>query len=198
MEVHQEAGTTRLSNLINKDPMFEICFTHPRLLAVVSRVLQMDFKVHSLNSRAALPGQGQQALHADWGHSTEAQRQQLRAGYYYVCNSIWLIDGFTRENGATRVVPGSQCSGKVPADEMEDPTRPHPDEVVLTAPAGTVVVFNGHTWHGGTLNASERPRRGMHSAFIRRDQPQQTDQKEYITPQTYERLSAAAHFIMDV
>ena len=178
--------------------MFEICFTHPRLLAVVSRVLQMDFKVHSLNSRAALPGQGQQALHADWTPSTEVHREQLRDGYYYVCNSIWLIDGFTRENGATRVVPGSHCSGKVPADEMEDPTRPHPDEVLLTAPAGTVVVFNGHTWHGGTLNVSARPRRGMHSAFIRRDQPQQTNQKEYITPQTYERLSAAAHFIMDV
>src|SRR3954463_12374795 len=32
-EVHKEAGTDRLSDLINKDSLFDICFTHPRVLA---------------------------------------------------------------------------------------------------------------------------------------------------------------------
>ena len=39
-EVHQEAGATRLSDLVNKDPIFEVCFTHPRVLAAISHVLQ--------------------------------------------------------------------------------------------------------------------------------------------------------------
>ena len=155
-------------------------------------------KEFGVSDDSALPGQGLQALHMDWSPTTAAQREQLRAGYYYVCNSIWLLDDFTAENGATRVVPGSHHSGIIPKDKMEDPTRPHPDEVVLLAPAGTVVVFNGHTWHGGTLNRSAAPRRGMHSAFIRRDQEQQTNQKQYLRPETYARLSAAAHFILDV
>ena len=37
-EVHQEAGTNRLSDLVNKDPIFEVCFTHPRVLAAINHV----------------------------------------------------------------------------------------------------------------------------------------------------------------
>jgi ectoine hydroxylase-related dioxygenase (phytanoyl-CoA dioxygenase family) len=190
-EVHQEAGTNRLSDLINKDPIFDVCFTHPRVLAAISHVLRGDLKLSSLNYRAALPGSGLQGLHADWGSA-------VAPGDYYVCNSIWLLDNFTEVNGATRVVPGSHRSGQMPKDAMPDPTQPHPDEVVLTAPAGTVVIFNSHTWHGGTLNRTDRPRRGLHSYFARRDQPQQLDQKAYIRPETYQRLSPAARFILDV
>lgn len=190
-EVHQEAGTHRLSDLVNKDPIFEICFTHPRVLAAISHVLRGDLKLSSLNFRAALPGSGLQGLHADW-HSAVAP------GDYYVCNSIWLLDDFTELNGATRVVPGSHRSGQTPKEAMADPTQPHPDEVLLTAPAGTVVIFNSHTWHGGTLNRTDHPRRGLHSYFARRDQQQQLDQKAYIRPETYQRLSPAARFILDV
>ena len=190
-EVHQEAGTIRLSDLVNKDSIFEICFTHPRVLAGISHVLRGDLKLSSLNYRAALPGSGLQGLHADWSGAVQPED-------YYVCNSIWLLDDFTESNGATRIVPGSQRSGKAPRDVMADPTQPHPDEVLLTAPAGTVVIFNSHTWHGGTLNTTDQPRRAMHSYFTRRDQKQQLDQKAYIRPETYQRLSPAARFILDV
>ena len=39
IEVHQEEGTARLANLVNKGAMFEICFTHPRLLAAMAHML---------------------------------------------------------------------------------------------------------------------------------------------------------------
>lgn len=190
-EVHQEAGTDRLSDLVNKDPIFEVCFTHPRVLAAISHVLKGDLKLSSLNARAALPGQGLQGLHADWGGP-------VKPGDFYVCNSIWLLDDFTEDNGATRVVPGSHSSGKTPRDEMDDPGAPHPREKMLLAPAGTVVVFNSHTWHGGTLNRTDKPRRAMHSYFTRRDQTQQLDQKKYLRPETRARLSEAARVILDV
>ncbi|HLV33740.1 MAG TPA: phytanoyl-CoA dioxygenase family protein [Spirillospora sp.] len=190
-EVHQEAGTDRLSDLVNKDAMFDICFTHPRVLAAISHVLKGEFKLSSLNFRAALPGQGLQALHCDWKGPVEPDD-------YYVCNSIWLLDDFTAENGATRVVPGSQRWGQTPQQAMDDPKAAHPDEVLLLAPAGTVVIFNSHTWHGGTLNRSDQRRRAMHSYFCRRDQPQQLNQRQYIRPETYARLSDAARYILDV
>jgi len=190
-EVHQEVGTDRLSDLVNKDPMFDVCFTHPRVLAAIAHVLRGDFKLSSLNFRTALPGLGLQALHADWGVAVEPDD-------YYVCNSIWLLDDFTADNGATRVVPGSQRSGKLPREVMADPSAAHPDEILLIAPAGTVVVFNSHTWHGGTLNRSPNRRRALHSYFCRRDQPQQLDQRQYIRPETRARLSEAARYILDV
>ena len=190
-EVHQEAGTDRLSDLVNKDPIFEICFTHPRVLAGIAHVLGGNLKLSSLNSRAALPGEGLQALHADWGGA-------VAPGDYYVCNSIWLLDDFTEYNGATRVVPGTHSSGQAPRDALPDPKAAHPHEVKLLAPAGTVVIFNSHVWHGGTLNSTDRPRRALHSYFCRRDQPQQLDQRKYIRSETLARLSDAARHILDV
>jgi ectoine hydroxylase-related dioxygenase (phytanoyl-CoA dioxygenase family) len=190
LEVHQEKGTDRLADLINKDPMFEVCFSHPRVLAAMKHVLG-EFKLSSLNSRAALPGEGHQALHADFGHPVEP-------GAYEVCNSIWLLDDFTPENGATRVVPGSHRRGTMPGDEMADPADEHPDQIQLTGKAGTVVVFNSHLWHGGTKNLTDKPRRAMHSYFALRHLPQQLDQQAYLRVETYKRLSPAQRFMLDV
>src|SRR5580693_8478543 len=100
------------------------------LLACMDHVLG-DFKLSSLNFRAALPGQGHQNLHTDWGGPVEP-------GAYQVCNSIWLLDDFTADNGATRVVPGSHRFGNVPRLALTDPGAPHADEVLVTGPAGTV------------------------------------------------------------
>ncbi len=191
LEVHQEKGTDRLSDLINKGTAYHVVITHPRLLAAIAHVLNGDLKLSSLNSRAALPGQGLQGLHADWGRLETP-------GEYQVCNSVWLLDDFTPENGATRVVPGSHRSGKTPGDEMPDSSAPHPNEVVLLGNAGDVVVFNAHTWHGGTLNRTDRPRRAMHGYFTRRHQPQQLDQQKYLRRETWEQLSPAARVVLGV
>jgi ectoine hydroxylase-related dioxygenase (phytanoyl-CoA dioxygenase family) len=190
LEVHQETGTDRLADLVNKGPMFQPCFTDPRVLACVAHVLD-DFKLSSLNSRAALPGQGHQPLHTDWAGPVEP-------GGYQVCNSIWLLDDFTAANGATRVVPGSHRSGTEPRLAMPDPAATHPDEVQVTGRAGTVVIFNSHLWHGGTCNRGDQPRRALHSYFTRRANQQQLDQKKYIRPETLARLSPGARFILDV
>jgi ectoine hydroxylase-related dioxygenase (phytanoyl-CoA dioxygenase family) len=190
IEVHQEAGADRLADLINKGAMFDPCFTDPRLLACICRVLG-DFRLSSLNFRAALPGHGLQPLHADYG-------EPVPPGEYQVCNSVWLLDDFTADNGATRVVPGSHRFAQRAREALDDPAAPHPDEVRLIAPAGTVVVFNSHLWHGGTENRSDRPRRALHSYFTRRANGQQLDQKKYVRPETLARLSPAARFILDV
>jgi len=190
-EVHQEEGANRLADLVNKGKEFEVCFTHPKVLTAMQHVLGSQFKLSSLNGRAALPGQGLQGLHADWSQGVEP-------GDYYVCNSIWLLSDFTQDNGATRVVPRSHNSRKHPRDVLDDQTAPHPDQMLLTAKAGTVVIFNSHTWHGGTLNQTDSPRYGLHGYYCRRDQKQQLMQKEFIRPETYARLSEAARMVLDV
>src|SRR5690348_9697541 len=190
-EVHQERGTDRLSDLINKGTMFHIVLTQPRVLACIAHVLQNDLKLSSLNSRNALPGQGLQGLHADWGRLETP-------GVYQVCNSLWLLDDFTPDNGATRLVPGSQRSGKMPSDEMANPADTHPNEVVLQGKSGDVVVVNSHTWHGGTLNRTQGPRRVMHGYFCRRHQPQQLDQQRYLRRETWNQLSEAARVVLGV
>jgi ectoine hydroxylase-related dioxygenase (phytanoyl-CoA dioxygenase family) len=192
LEAHQEEGTDRLANLVDKDPIFDLCWNNPRQLAAIAHVLNwQDFKVFSLNGRAALPSEGHQGLHVDW-------RQAVEPGEYEICNSIWLLDDFTEENGATRVVPGSHRWGLLPKDGMADPRDPHPDQVLLLGTAGTCVIFNSHLWHGGTQNRTDRPRRALHSAYVRRDGQQQTVFRNYVHPVTLERLSAAQRYLLDV
>ena len=189
-EVHQEAGTQRLSNLVDKGAVFEVCISHPKVMAAMRHVLGSEFRLSSLNGRAALSGYGLQGLHSDWGKGVEP-------GDYYVCNSVWLLSDFSEDNGATRVIPGSHKSRQHPRDVLDDPTVPHPDQVVLTEKAGTVVIFNAHTWHGGTLNRTNEKRYGLHGYYTRRDQKQQTDQKASLSKMTLERLSSAQRVIVD-
>lgn len=179
----KEAGAHRLADLVNKGPEFDLFFSHPLVLSAIELVIGPRYQLSSLNYRAAIPGSGAQNLHADW-------HEAVGDGEYVVCNSIWLLDDFTVENGATRVVPGTHRSAKLPAEVMDDPANPHPEEELLILPAGSVAIFNSHTWHGGTTNRTGSARRAIHSYFCRRDQPQQLDQKRFLRPETAARLSA--------
>jgi hypothetical protein len=181
----KEAGADRLADLVNKGEVFDIFYTHPRVLAGMAHVLGTSFKLSSLNYRAAKPGMGLQKLHVDW-------HEAVIPGHYKVCNSIWLLDDFSKENGATRIVPGTHLFSDLPQDKLSDQQAPHPNEVIIEAPAGSVFIFNSHAWHGGTTNHTAKDRRSIHSYFCEATQPQQVDQSRYIKKETLQRLSPAA------
>ena len=191
IEVHQMPGIRRLADLVNKGQVFDRIYTHPIVLAATYRVIRRPFKLVSLNGHDPLLGHGQQNLHADFGGPRDGVT-------FHQTNSLWMLDDLTVENGATRVVPGSHRWAEMPADRMDDLTAPHPDETYITAPAGSVAVFNGQIWHGSTYNHSGRKRRVIHCAFTAREHKQQTDQRAYLRPETEARLSPAARYILDV
>ena len=193
-EVHQEVGTERLADLVNKDLMFQLPVFHPRVLAAAAHVLAGDIKLFSLNSRSALPGYGAQDFHKD---VNEAWNKEF-PNAFMVCNSAWLLDDFTAQNGATRVIPGSHLWPNAPSQVLEDLRAPHPQEQLVMAPAGTVVVFNSHVWHSGTQNNTKQRRRAMYTSYCRRHLAQLTDQKAVLRPETAARLSEATRCIMDV
>ena len=130
----------------------------PRVLAAIQAVLATSFKLSSLNYRAAKPGKGLQKLHVDW-------KNTVVHGQYKVCNTIWLLDDFVANNGATRIVPGTHKSNILPDEALTNPLDKHPDEILIQAPAGSVFVFNSHVWHGGTTNFTDKDRRSIHSYF---------------------------------
>ncbi len=190
LEVHQEDGARRLADLVNKGSVFDGVWSHPLLLAAVHWTIAAPFHLGSLNARDAKPGDGLQALHQDGKRDVPPPR--------YGCNSLWMLDDFTEENGCTRMVPGTYTSAH-PADVLDDPKAPHPDEELITAPAGSVAVFNSYTWHGGTLNRTPGAhRRCLHCYFNPRHQEQQTDQRAYLRPDTAARLSPAQRYLLDL
>lgn len=189
-EFKQEPGSRRLANVVDKGEIFTSVILEPRVLECMAEVLGPKFKLSSLNVRSANPHNGvSQPLHADAGAIADAQG-------YWVCNSVWLLDDFTAENGAIRMVPGSHQWRKLPQDALSDPSAPHPEEELLTGSAGTVVVMNAHMWHGGTANATAAHRRAMHAFYTRWDKPQQQYQKKLLRPETQAALHAAARRIL--
>jgi ectoine hydroxylase-related dioxygenase (phytanoyl-CoA dioxygenase family) len=182
-EFKQEEQTRRLANLVDKGEVFERAIAMPEILERVAHVLGPEFKLSSLNARSANPNSTWvQPLHADMGALPDEKG-------YWVANTVWMLDDFTEQNGAIRMVPGSHRWGKLPQDALTNLQAPHPDEVLITGQAGTVVVMNAHMWHGGTANRTTKSRCAMHAFYARWDKPQQQYQKRLLRPEVQARLS---------
>jgi ectoine hydroxylase-related dioxygenase (phytanoyl-CoA dioxygenase family) len=181
-----------LKDLANRGHEFDIAFSHPRVMAAVRHVLGDDMKVSYLHMRQPAPGAGHQDLHLDTYEDPAVHP------VHYFCNTIWMLDDFTTGNGPTRFVPGSHRWGTDPRTGMGDPYADHPDQVFVTGEAGSVIIFDGHVWHGGTKNHSGGRRRGLFSAWIHRNTYPIEDQRKLLSPQTYDRLDDARRFLLDV
>jgi ectoine hydroxylase-related dioxygenase (phytanoyl-CoA dioxygenase family) len=183
-EFKQEEHARRLSNLVDKGEAFRRAVALPDVLECVRHVLGPAMKLSSLNARSANPYSAEgQPLHVDMGALADENG-------YWVCNTVWLLDDFTPDNGATRMVPGSHKWGTRPQDVLDDPIAPHPEEILLTGKAGSIAVMNAHMWHGGTANRTGAPRLAMHGFYCRRDKPQQQYQKRLLRPDVQAVLGA--------
>jgi ectoine hydroxylase-related dioxygenase (phytanoyl-CoA dioxygenase family) len=93
-----------------------------------------------------LPGETAQDLHPDDAfYRVPRPRPPLGAA------TVWALDAFTEENGATVIVPGSHAWGdRHPG--LED------ERIAAVMPAGSVVFYPGTVWHGGGENRSAAAR----------------------------------------
>jgi ectoine hydroxylase-related dioxygenase (phytanoyl-CoA dioxygenase family) len=124
----------------------------PLILAVVQRVLGPGAQFGTTCAVQVHPGQGAQVLHF------EQNVYPLPRDHDVMLTTIWALDDFTTENGATRVVPASH----------EAPAR-KPDSgetIAVQMPAGSVLLFSGRLYHGAGANVSDRPRLGVAIDYI--------------------------------
>lgn len=155
-----EDGVVRLK-LDRADPAFEPCRAHPLLWDAAAAVLGDSCHLASLSLRAPLPGCGHQGLHPDFA-------ERRTDGPWQTLSAMWCITAFTRDNGPLRVIPGSHRVREPPAGVMAfaGGLGPHPGEVKIVAPAGSVIMFNSaDLWHSGTLNYSPTPRLAVTAGF---------------------------------
>jgi ectoine hydroxylase-related dioxygenase (phytanoyl-CoA dioxygenase family) len=141
--------TRRLYAIFRKTRAFDDLAVHPLLLSVLDAVLGPSYQLSAPTGIEIAPGEKPQFLHAD-----DAIYPLPRPHGEVVLNTMWALDDFTAENGATRVVPGShRWADRVPVD---------PDETVtITMPAGSVLFIRGTLWHGGGANRTECSRLGV-------------------------------------
>jgi ectoine hydroxylase-related dioxygenase (phytanoyl-CoA dioxygenase family) len=179
-EFRYEPGTRRLANLVDKGAIFAELVSMPAILECIEHVIGPAYKLSSLNARSTNPHNAEaQPWHADSGGIADE-------GGYWVCNSVWMLDDFTAENGATRMIPRSHTWRRLPEPGNVSSL---PAQALVTGEAGTVVIMNAHMWHGGTANRTDRPRRALHAFYTRSDKPQQQYQKALLRPETLAALT---------
>lgn len=138
--------TQRVYNVFGKTRCTDRLAEHPRILGLMDRFFRPGFLLSQSQIINILPGEAAQPLHADDNfYRIPRPRQPLGAA------TIWAIDDFTEENGATVVIPESHRWGEE-EPESRDQTIP------CVMPAGSVLFFLGTTWHGGGANTTRKPR----------------------------------------
>jgi ectoine hydroxylase-related dioxygenase (phytanoyl-CoA dioxygenase family) len=157
--------TRQVSGVAGISPTFATdVMMHPVLLGLCDRILLPSCARYQLNLGHLLqrgPGSDEQWLHRDELVWSDVPRPHPEL---QLASVVALVD-FTRENGATRVVPGSHRAADrwlPPSEQMAGP-RPDPDELAYAEmPAGSAVVYVGGTIHAGGANTTDVQRRGAH------------------------------------
>ncbi|WP_421844203.1 phytanoyl-CoA dioxygenase family protein [Mycobacterium sp.] len=144
--------TRRVYSVLNKTRACDRIADHPRVLALLDRLLLPNYLLSMLQVIDILPGEQAQLLHTDESfYPLPRPRKALGAA------TIWAIDDFTADNGATDIIPGSHRWGdRLPADADREP---------VIMPAGSCVFFLGTLWHGGGANRSSDSRLALTAQY---------------------------------
>ncbi len=146
--------------LINKGQQFIDCVEHdPKGVQAAAVIEQLigesigdDFLMSSFIAIIANQNNLPQTLHQD---QAIAPFQDPAAPF--TCNTMFILDDMDAANGGTLVVPGSHKLLSEPASG-EPLHHPLPPAINLSAPAGTIMIFEGRLLHGTGVNRTTNSR----------------------------------------
>jgi ectoine hydroxylase-related dioxygenase (phytanoyl-CoA dioxygenase family) len=188
-DVHAGSTTTRVNDFVNRGNDFDALYVFPPLLEACCRIIGGGFKLSSLHARTLRPHTAAQELHVD---VDRASADWPLVGF------ILMIDEFRPDNGATRFVSGSHHWLNKPEAVMTDRRADYDGQLLATGPAGSLIVFNGSTWHGHTANTSGGSRRSLQGAFIPRTGRAATDFSGRMRSETRERVGSVARYVLSL
>ena len=144
----------RVYALLAKAPAIAELIEHPAVLDVVGRFLHPSYLLSAALVVNLHPGETPQGYHQDDALGAPPPPRAPQG-----VSTIWALDEFTAENGATDVIPGSHRWDYVPKpgdwDALEPLGRP-----LLLRP-GSVAIFPGSLYHRSGANRSQGKRLGL-------------------------------------
>ncbi len=202
----------RVWMLVNKGQVFLDVLSHPLARELVGHLLGEHYLLSSYTANIANPGGVAMKLHTDqwWMPApTRRERRPLPIGSMRrdrfdedpkepsmvtvtaCCNIMWMLDDFSEENGATRIVPGSHLKGRQPDPERDVDVS----TVGAVGPAGSAMVFDGRLWHGTGANTGNSRRMGLLTTFCG---PQLRPQENFCVGTRPEVLRAASPDLLEL
>jgi len=141
--------TQRVYCLVAKSRAFDRLILDPTVLDVTERTLGPNFLLTATLAIDLHPGESAQDFHWD-----DTFYKIPRPRPPVSISTLWAIDDFTADNGATLIYPGSQNWGDQPPAEL-------PEVVTAEMTAGSVLVYAGTLVHAGGANTSSDCRLGV-------------------------------------
>lgn len=181
--------TTRVHDFVNRGPEFDGLYVYGPVLEACCRVLAQPFRLSSMLGRTLRPYSQAQGLHVDF---------EADAKVWTMVGFILMVDEFRADNGATQFVPGSHRWATIPPDLPKDLSVGSESPVPACGPAGSMIVYNGSTWHGHSANRTGEPRRSIQGAYIRRTGESWINQTERIRPETLGRIGDLARYVLAI
>jgi ectoine hydroxylase-related dioxygenase (phytanoyl-CoA dioxygenase family) len=144
----------RVYALLAKAPTVAQLIEHPAVLDAVGRFLHPSYLLSAALVVNLHPGETPQGYHQDDALGAPPPPRAPQG-----VSTIWALDEYTLENGATEVIPGSHRWDHVPKpdewNELELLGR-----ALLLRP-GSVAIFPGSLYHRSGANRSQRKRLGL-------------------------------------
>lgn len=174
-----DGKSQRVWNLVNKDKLFADVIQLPTVLAMHEYLLGPDCILSSFTVNLIGPGSPAGGLHIDY---PLGKLPTPFPAFALCANSIYLLDDFTPENGATWVIPGSHKRTYGPtADVVYD------DMIQLRGKKGDVVIIDGRIWHGSGANQTDKDRVALLGFFCRSFMKPQQDHLHIVAPEIIEQ-----------
>ncbi|MDE0168500.1 MAG: phytanoyl-CoA dioxygenase family protein [bacterium] len=129
--------------------MFSALLAHPVCLELARHALGDSFQIVEVTALVRKPGAPAHPLHCTAPAAWFGEQGFPMPEYRMVLPFSWILADLTRENGARLFMPFSHLSSRLP-----DPERRYRHVARVEAPAGSLVLFNGATWHGLAANES--------------------------------------------
>jgi len=145
-------NTKRIEALFAKSKVAQDMATNHTILQLVDAVLGENcdgFQVNLTQGIRINPGEKAQLIHPD-----SALFPISNKPYEFVVNALWAYSDFTKNNGATVIVPGSH--------KWAEGRTPKPEEISYAEmPAGSVLLYQASLLHGGGANITAHARTGI-------------------------------------
>lgn len=175
-----------------EDPIFERLTYNPAGLGLAQWLLGTDCVLSLCAAWVKGPGEVRTGIHGDYlDPALVAQPEQVNN-----CNMHYMLTDYTKDDGSISFVPGSH---KWRRQVTPDDSRYWTDRAVaVEAPAGSMVIWGNHTWHGSYPKTTPGLRMTLQCEYMRRRHQTEEAYRETVTQEALDRNPVRFAGLMDV
>ena len=160
--IYGDGKMQRVHNLVTKDEQFRQLLECKPVHALMERVFHRNtfhskYYLSSFQANILGPGATPQVWHID------ANVPEPLPSWLICANANFLIHDYNAETGSTEVIPGSHKWHRRPCDEEVNTN--HSESLVLQAPKGSIILWDGYLWHRSGYNKSTEDRVALLSNY---------------------------------